>query len=270
MRADGSRTRKGISHSQRPGIELLESRRLLSGTPTLLVTVPGPVPASAIAGAKVNDHIEVNIANDGPGKFSGRTSVTLFASPTGTYSSTDAQLTVVTKSLSIPDGTSKDVELKVAAFPRNLDGNYFLLASVTTPTQTVQGVSGTEIAVTPAHVDLSNAITSVPATGHLGSKISVNLNIKNLGNEIADGTLDTLFELSQSSDGADAVQVATLTSHINLKPNASEKLHLSVPVALGSPSGNQFVVAVLDPNDVFNESPTSNNTAVSAVPVSFR
>jgi len=270
MRSGWSRTRNGISLSQRAAIESLESRRLLSGTPTLLVTVPGPVPASAIAGAKVNDHIEVNIANDGPGKLSGRTRVTLYASPNGAYSSSDAQLAVLTKSLNIADGSNKDVALKVGSFPQNLDGNYFLLARVTTPTQTVQGVSGTATAVTPAHVDLSNAVTSVPPIGHLGGKISVNLDIKNLGNEIAKGTLDTLFELSASSDGANPIQAASLTSHIDLKPDASQKLHFSVPVALGSPSGNQFIVAVVDPNDAFNELPRTNNTAVSAVPVSFR
>jgi hypothetical protein len=272
MRSSHSRRHGQVSHSQPPAIESLESRTLLSssGTPALLVTVPGPIPASAVAGAKVNDHVKVNIANDGTGKFSGRTTVTLYASPNGILSNTDAQLGTVTRSLGIRAGTSKNVVIVVHTLPQNLDGDYFVLANVIAPTQTVEGVSATAVVVSPAHVDLSNAITSVPGIGHLGHKINVTLDVTNLGNETAKGTLDTLFELSVNIGGSNPFQVATLTKHINLKAGGSVKLHLSVPVALGSPSGNQFIVAVLDPNDLFNDSNLANNTAISAAPVSFR
>jgi hypothetical protein len=262
-------TRHENSRACRPAVESLESRTLLSGTPSLLVTVPGPIPASAIAGAKLNDRIEVNIANSGSDRLSGRATVTLYASPDGTFSSTDAQLGTVTKNLIIPAGSNKNVVIKVATLPQNLDGNYFVLANVVAPTETVEGVSRTAIDVSPAHVDLANAITSVPAAGHLGSTISVTLDVSNIGNETAKGTLATLFELSTSANGANPFQVATLTKHISITAGKSELLHLRVPVALGSPSGNQFIVAVLDPSNVFNDSNLANNTAISAAPVSL-
>lgn len=266
------RTQNQISLLQPPAIESLESRTFLSssGTPSLLVTVPGPIPSSAIAGAKANDHIEVNVANDGTGKFAGRTTVALYASPNGAYSNADAQLGTLTRNLSVPAGTSKNVAIKVSDFPQNLDGDYFLLANVITPTETVEGVSATAVDVSPPFVDFSNAIISVPGIGHLGGKISVALDVTNLGNETAKGTLDTLFEMSTSSDGSNPLQVANITSHIIIKPGRSEMLHLHVPVALGSPSGNQFIVAVLDPQDLFNESNPSGDVAISATPVSFR
>jgi hypothetical protein len=269
MGAFHRRTRKQNSEPQRATIESLESRALLSGTPALRVSVPGPIPVAAIAGAKVNDRIKVNIANDGTGKFSGRTIVTLYASPDGTYSSVDAQLSGVTSSLSIPAGTNRTVFIKVAKFPQTLSGEFFLLANVITPTQTIVGVSTAKVDVSPPNIDLSDAITSVPSVVHLGGKMNATLNVSNHGNETATGTLGTLFALSTNSDGSNPFTVATLTKHINLKPGATTKLHLSVPVALGSPSGNQFIVAVVDPSDVFNDSNLANNTAVSTSPVSF-
>lgn len=267
-----SRNEKQEAPARRPAIESLESRTFLSvsGTPALLVTVPGPIPASAIAGANVNDHIKVNIANDGTGPSTGRTTITLYASPDGTFDSTDAQLATVTRSLNIKAGFSKTVAVDVKALPQNLDGSYFVLADVIAPTQTVMGVSTSSVDVSPVHVDLANAIVSVPSIGHLGSKISVTLDVTNNGNETAKGILDTLIELSASADGANPFQAANLTNHISIKAGKSVKLHLRVPVALGSPSGNQFIVAVLDPNDVFNDSNLVNNTAISASPVSFR
>jgi hypothetical protein len=271
MLAFRSRPRNQIFPSQRSVIESLESRKLLSGSGTLelLVTVPGPIPSTAVAGAKVNDRIEVKIFNDGTGSLRGRTAVTLYASPDGTFNDTDTQVGAVTPSLVIPAGSSRNIFITVSSFPQTLDGNYFLLADVVAPSQTIQGVSGTAVDVSPGYVDLSNAITSLPAVGHPGGRISVTLDVSNLGNETATGTLDALFELSSSSNGSNPFQVANTTTHIRIKAGSAEKLHLSVPVALGSPSGNQFIVAVLDPNNVFNDSNPGNNTAISAAPVSF-
>jgi CARDB protein len=272
MPASCSRIRNRNLRAARPAIESLEPRAFLSGggTANLLVTVPGPIPASAIAGAKVNDRIKVNIANEGAGKFSGRTTVTLYASSDGTFSDADVQLGGTTTGITIPAGTNKSVSIKVSKFPLALNGSYFVLANVITPAQTVEGVSKSAVDVSPANVDLSDALVSVPSVAHLGGKISVTLDVSNHGNEIATGTLDTLFELSSNSAGSNPFQVANVGAHIKLKPGASAKLHLNVPVALGSPSGNQFIVAVVDPSDRFNDSNLANNVAISAAPVTFK
>lgn len=160
--------------------------------------------------------------------------------------------------------------MKIGTLPASLNGSYFILANVISPTQTVMGVSKTSVVISPQHIDLGDAITSVPAVARLGGKISVALDVTNGGNETAKGTLAILFELSTASDGSNPVQVATLTQRINIKAGKSKVLHLHVPVALGAPSGNQFIAAVLDPANVFNDTNLANNTAISTTPVSFR
>jgi hypothetical protein len=236
----------------------------------LLITVPGPIPAAALSGSKINDRVKVDISNDGTGSSTGRTTVVLYASPDGTYNSNEAQLGIVTRSLNIRAGVSKEVVVPVKTLPASLEGDYFFLASVIAPTQTVQGVSTTAIDISPAFIDLSDAVASIPAVGHLGGNISVSVDVTNNGNVIAKHPLDILFELSPNTDGSDPVQAANVAHPISLKPGTSQLLHLHVPVALGLPSGNQFIVAVIDPMDVFDDTDLANNVAVSVTPVSFR
>jgi uncharacterized membrane protein len=271
MRASASNGRKDVYQSRPSAIESLESRTLLSssGTPSLSVTISGPVPTTAVGAVKVNDHITVKIANAGTGKFSGRTAVTLYASSDGTFSASDPQLGAITQNLIIPAGASRNVVVRVPEFPQNLDGDYFLVANVAAPTATAQGVSAAAIDISPAEIDFSNAITAVPAAAKPGARIRVTLDVTNFGNVNATGWLGMIFELSSSSDGSNPIQVANVTSHILIKPGGSEKLPLSVPVPLGSPAGNQFIVSVLDPSDVFNSPNRTNNTAISALPVNF-
>jgi len=263
--------RNSIHRSHRPVIESLESRTLLSasGTPSLVATVPGPLPSMAVAGAKVNDHVEVTIDNIGTGKSSGRTTITLFAVPTGNNNNPEVQIGSLKESLTIPAGSTKEFKVSVPMIPQSLDGEYNVLADVTAPNATADGTSSTSVDVSPPFIDLSDAITSVPATARIGAKTSVTLDVTNHGNVTATGKLDTLFDLSANSDGSDPFQVANVTAHISIKPGVTAILHLSVPVALGSPSGDQFIVAVVDPQDVFNDTNPDNNTAVSATPVSY-
>ena len=103
----------------------------------------------------------------------------------------------------------------------------------------------------------------------LGSVFSVTLDVTNHGNKTAQGTLDTLFEMSTSGNGSNPFQVANVTVPIKIKPGASEILHLNVPTALGGPTGEEYIVAVLDPMNAFDEPSLSNNTAISLTRVDF-
>ena len=81
--------------------------------------------------------------------------------------------------------------------------------------------------------------------------------------------LPVLFEASTSARGSNPFQVATLTQKFNLNPGASATLHFSIPVASGSPTGHQYVVAVVDPMNSFKESNLSDKVSVSRNPVDF-
>lgn len=249
-----------------PAVEALESRQLLSST--LLVTVPGPIPSSVIAGAKVNDRIGVSLANQGPDRANGVYTLTLFASPDSNVSD-GSEIATLTRHINITDGNNKTIFVKVPLFPQNLDGDYEILAQVSGPSTANVGVSSTPVAVSPSHVDLSNDVVSVSSKGRIGQKFTAVLDVTNLGNAIANNTLTTTFALSSSSTGANPFTVASLNTHIRIKPGASKVLHFRIPVAPGSPSGNQFVVATLDPANVFNDSSLGNNTAISLTPVSL-
>jgi hypothetical protein len=265
------RSRRNSDQASRPAIESLESRAYFAGgAPDLVVSLPGSITPTAISGGKFNGKIAVNVANDGLGKTSGPYTFTLFASTDTTLSSDDSQIYTVSRSLNVAVEKNKTFIFRVATLPVNLDGSYYVLAQVSGGQGSAVGASGGAIAITPAHIDLSDAVLGAPPTGHLGQKIPVSISVSNFGNIAATGTLDVLFELSSTSDGANPFQAANVSTHINIKPSTTKKLHLRVLVPLGASSGNQYIIATVDPSDVFNDTNLANNVAISTAPVSFK
>jgi len=116
-------------------------------------------------------------------------------------------------------------------------------------------------------VDLTGAIATVPRSAASGETLAVTIVVKNNGRKTASGTLPILFEVSDYHSGANPLQVATLTNLIRLRNRAMATLNLKVPLALGMPTGSFYIVAVVDPTNVFNESSLSDKTSVSARPV---
>ncbi|HWE02542.1 MAG TPA: CARDB domain-containing protein [Tepidisphaeraceae bacterium] len=264
------RSRKVSGKAAIAAIESLESRAYFSaGVPVLTVTVPGPIAPTAISGQKFNDRIAVNVANGGTGKTTGRYTFTLLASADMTLDSGDSQIYQVTRGLNVAAQRNKNTVLRVPSLPVNLDGSYFILAQVTGTQASAIGSSTSQIAITPAHVDLSDAITKVPTTARLGKKIPVTLVLTNNGNAPAKNVLDVAFADSPLPTGASPAALGTVSTHINLKANSSKTLHLKVTVPLGTLSGNQYIVATVDPSDVFNDTNLANNVTVSAAPVSL-
>ncbi len=247
-------------------VESLESRKLLApSSPALVVTLPGPLPAAEIAGAKVNLAVPVTISNFGTLGAIGRFSIQLYAiqGPTST-----PLTTAVKSSLDVPAGGSDTASVTLASFPSSLRGDYYIGATVkfsqTGFTADVEGQSSKPVDLVGPSVDLSGTITSVPPTATLGRTLPVALVVKNNGAATAHGTLDVLFEVSGSPTGSNPFQLANMTSPIKLKPDQSVKLNLKVPLALGMPTGNAYIVAVVDPADAFNESNTSDKVSVSS------
>ncbi len=158
--------------------------------------------------------------------------------------------------------------MTLSSFPSSLRGDYYIGASVkfsqTGFIADLEGRSSKPVDLVGPSIDLSGTITSVPTTATQGQTLPVALVVKNNGTATAHGTLDVLFELSGSSTGSNAIQLANMTSPIKLKPGQSVKLNLKVPLAPGMPTGNAYIVAVVDPADAFNESNTSDKVSVSS------
>ena len=90
------------------------------------------IPASVRAGAKISAVASLTVTNNGNVASTGNTAIALYASPTGTFSSGDTQLTSLNKPLVIKPGASKLVNLPLKTVPAALpDGIYHVLAQVT-------------------------------------------------------------------------------------------------------------------------------------------
>ena len=252
-----------------PSVESLESRELLAlSSPALAVTIPGPLPATEIAGAKVNLAVPVTIANSGTVGAIGKFTIQLYAIQ---GSSSTPLTSAVKRSLDVAVGGSDTVKLTLPSFPSSLRGDYTIRATVKFSQKgfnaSLTGESSTRVDLVGPTVDLTGTIVNLPSTATLGQTFPVSLVVKNSGTATAHGSLDVLFEYSASETGSNPFQVANIVSAIDLKPAQSAKLNLKVPLALGSPSGYEYIVAVVDPMDVFNESNTSDKVSVSARPV---
>ena len=119
------------------------------------------------------------------------------------------------------------------------------------------------------NVDLTGSITSIPTSVALGHTFNVTMTLTNDGLTSAAGVLDILFELSSSSNGSNPFQVANVTTRISLAPGGSKSVTLSVPVALGSLTGDMYLMAVIDPMDAFHDVNMSNNITISTTRISF-
>jgi hypothetical protein len=104
----------------------------------------------------------------------------------------------------------------------------------------------------------------VPATATLAKPISVVISLENLGNIQASGSLDVLFETSASASGTNPIQVGNLTTTIKLAPGKTQILHLKPVIASGSPTGEMYLIAVVDPANVFSDIDLANNTVISS------
>jgi hypothetical protein len=122
------------------------------------------------------------------------------------------------------------------------------------------------LGVVPPEIDLSDRLVSVPSSGVIGRSISVTLDVSNSGNILASGPLQVAFAASPTPDGADAFALGTVSTHISLKPGVTHPAHLSIRLPAGVVAGSEYLVATVDPGDLYADVDLSNNTAVSATP----
>lgn len=260
-----------------PLIEPLESRTLfavgLPGTPVLTVNVPFFSEKSYVSGQKTPTlRVPVNVANDGTGTAPGVGDILLFASTDQTLSPDDAQLTprAVPRALGIPAGRNRTFQIPVTSLPVNLNGAYFILASVTTRAGLSGSAASTStINVSPATVDLSAEIAHVPTNARVNGFLPVRLLVGNAGNVTAKGRLEISFFASPNPDGTNPTELGSTTRPILIPSGKARTLVFNVKLTVGVTTGNQFIVATVDPSNTFNDPTLADNTAVSLTPVSI-
>jgi cyclophilin family peptidyl-prolyl cis-trans isomerase len=247
-----------------PALQLAAPVVTLSESFTKLV-----LPASVVAGSKTSAAAVLKITNSGNVASSGATIISLYASTDGTVAN-GTLIKTVTRKLTIQPGKSVNVSVPLGKYPSVTNGTYTIVAQVTDPKANIsQHAFATPVTIAAAMLELSVASVSVPATGILGKGITVTVDVTNAGNITAAGSLDINLGASTLSTGVNPFSLSTLTAFINIKPGGKQVLHLKVPIALGSPSGEQFIVATLTSDNVFGSTDFTNPAAVSATTVNL-
>jgi hypothetical protein len=230
--------------------------------PTVFVTLP----ATAIAGAKVKGATAiVSVTNVAPDDYNAPVTVTLFASlDNELQADTDAQILTTTKNLKVASAGSTDLKIKIPSLPNVPDGNYVVIAQVTSATAGT-GVNASDDAVLIAapFVDLSGQFSSFPGTATKGKRTRASIAVANSGNTTAKGTIPVTLATSTNVDGSEPTTFATVNAKVSLKAGTSKNVKLNFIVPAEVPSGQYFIVATLDPANVLGDKSVTNNTIVS-------
>jgi hypothetical protein len=258
-------------------IESLESRQLLSAalpvsaadeaTPgTLAPTVFATLPASAIAGAKVKGASAlVSVTNVAETDYNGPVTLTLFASLDGTLDpATDPQITSISKNLKVASAQSADLKVKITSLPQAPDGDYLVIAKLSSPTAG-DGVNATDepVRIAAPFVDLSGTFSLLPTSAVKGKRLKASIAVANAGNVVAKGTVPVTIATSPNPDGSNPTTIATVNAKLAVKPGATKNVKLNFVVPAEVASGSYRVVATLDPANVLADKNTSNNTVLS-------
>ena len=149
----------------------------------------------------------------------------------------------------------KELKLNLAAKQISASvpaGTYHVLVSVTDPSGATTTVdTGKTLVVAAAHVDLAGSFVNVPSVVKAGRQGTVELLIANHGNVEASGRLAVNLFASNDQSLAGATEIlASPGKTVHIKPGKSVKLSLEFPA--GAASSRYFLVAQLDPGDVFH------------------
>jgi hypothetical protein len=221
------------------------------------------LPMAVVSGTKTPVVASIKIANSGNMTSSGTTTISLYASGDGSVAD-GTLITFVSRRLVIGVGKSVVTAVPLRKYPSVPNGDYFVVAAVTDPDGGASSVSSaTTVNIAAAFIDLAALSVSAPVKGTIGKRLSVTVDVTNDGNSLASGPLQIAFAVSQNTDGSDSFALGTLGTRISLMRGVSRKMVFSVPLVPGTPGGNTYIVATVDPADMFVDSNLMNNTAVS-------
>ena len=229
-------------------------------------TLSGNLPESLIAGAKALISQVITLADSGAAYAESTTAALFLATGTSTDANSIALPAKVTKPVKLKTGTHTSIKLSLKSLPATVPpGVYHIIAQVTDSSGNVsESASAGTITVAPPQIDLGVAIGKFTTAAKHGKKFTETIIVTNTGNTAATGPLAIQVQTSPDANPANGTSLANLTKQINLKPNKS----LSIVLSLLAPSaGSFFLIFTADPSNTFADINLANNTAISSGPV---
>ncbi len=244
----------------------------ISATAITPVIVPGTsIPTSIISGTVHHGKESVNLTNNGSASEHGLFKVQIFASTDGLVDDTAIPLGSTKVIRTIGVDATVPVPVPVALLSSLPPASYTLLAEATDPLSHVStSASGPALVVDPATIDLSATVSIMtPKTGQAlpGKPYNLAVVVTNNGNSLAVGPLTIDLSDGLNSDGSDALPLPSVPESLHLPAGKQKTFHIRETVAVGTVPDPYYTAVVVDPDDTFNETDLSNNTAVIPTPL---
>jgi hypothetical protein len=217
-----------------------------AASPLTAAFVKSP-PGGAIGGTA--GALKLRVVNSAPTPFDGAVSIALDAAVDPGFSADPNMITTLSlANLSLASGHSKVINLNYT-YPASLAaGNYYLVATLTTPRTTVPAMANSAgtVSIGPPVVKLAPAFVGASVlTIKTSGPTTASLLVRNLGNVSASGTLS--FDLYDSPattlSDSDPLLTTTPTRAIHLRPGASITIRVSIPAPSNLKPGNYYLIA---------------------------
>ena len=163
----------------------------------------------------------------------------------------------------------------MANLPSVADNEYHLIAQITGTLADVGGdaaASAGMVRIAAPFIDLTGATAITKPANRVitaGQSFSYSVTFTNNGNVPADGPIAFTFGDSLNADGSSPQVLFPGHETPNLAPGASKTYTLTQKVPANFGTGIFYAVVKVDPSNTFGESDTTNNTAVSALPLAI-
>jgi parallel beta-helix repeat protein len=244
------------------------------------VSLTAKRPKTVIGAALAKESATAVFVNDGQAPITGTTDVSFYYSTSSTFDGTAVKITSVPAKLSkLAIGKKVSVRGNFS-YPINVpDGSYYLFAAINTSGAITESNPSNDsigglapVTIQAPRVDVGLSITTLPgtiATGPKG-KNALAFSLANSGNVVAKGT--AILQLYASSDAtfdpSDTLLSSTKIS-LNLAAGKSVLSKVALKLAAGAVTGAKYIYAVITPTTTVADTDTANNSAFSAVPVTF-
>jgi uncharacterized delta-60 repeat protein len=229
----------------------------------LAAAVIGSQPGAVVGGAK--GIITVQVREAGTQLVSGVFTIQLFTAVNGSVSSIQAPFTSVRETLKLKQGQTVLFHLSFV-FPTSLpNGSYSIAATVSPGTlHDINPVNNT--AYSPAPTAIAQPFVDLTGSSLIAPKFvvaklaAVAFTLTNNGN-IPTPNLASTLEFFASTTGtlANAILLASQPLRPVLGAMSSRVFRTTLAIPKTLPHGNYFLIALLDPADVFNDPNLSNN-----------
>jgi fibronectin type 3 domain-containing protein len=232
----------------------------------IVPTIAGKLPASAIAGHRLNVNLTVTLTNSAASPLDGTANGAFYLSAGTTVDASSIALPAAfAKKLKLKPHQKFPLHLKLGSVPASVgSGTYHLLFQVTDSTGAKNTVNAGTITIAPPEIDLTAVFSKVPLSETIGRKQTVTITVTNKGTTAASGLLPILLDASPSGAlNGGAVRVLAANRKINLRPGKPVKITLNFIAGAAIPT-NSYLIGQLDPANTFGDVNTANDTFVTS------